>query len=171
MADKVFKTDKLTFLSYGLLVVAYALFFGLLFARTGGFSFKSAVLLAFIFPIVAYFFFLTKKRVVISDKGIKVFGLTGRKEFSWEDVFEVSVSPGRKYFIFISDKNGNLAVIDDSTEDFKELLREIGKRISSDKLPEGYNSLIENYRRSYTSPILLLVASTVLFFVILKSIA
>ncbi|TCK06228.1 PH domain-containing protein [Phorcysia thermohydrogeniphila] len=169
MAEKVFKTDKLTFLSYGLLVVAYALFFGLLFARTGGFSFKSAILLLFILPVLAYFFFLSKKKVVISDKGIKVFGLTGRKEFSWEDILEVSLSPGRKYFIFIGDKNGELAVIDDSTENFKELLREIGKRISRDKLPENYESLIENYRRSYTSPVLILVASAVLFFVILKS--
>jgi hypothetical protein len=169
MAKKVFKTDKLTFLSYGLLVVAYALFFALLFARTGGFSLKSAVFLFFVLPILAYFLFLTRKRVVISDRGIEVVGLTGRKSFSWEDISEVSLSAGRKYFIFITDKSGKLAIIDDSTENFKELLKEIGSRVSKDKLPENYESLAENYRRSYTSPVLILVASAVLFFVILKS--
>jgi len=169
MAKKVFKTDKLTFLSYGLLVVAYALFFGLLFARAGGFSFKSGLLLLFVFPILAYFLFLTRKKVTLSDEGIEVVGLTGRKSFRWEDVEEVSVSAGRKYFIFIGNKKGELAVIDDSTEDFEELLKEIGRRVPKSRLPENYENLIKNYRRSYTSPVLILVASVVLFLVILKS--
>ncbi len=168
MAERVYRTDKLTFLSYGLLTVAYGLFLGLIFKKAGGFTSSLLILLIFVLPVFAYFLFLMKKSVKIDDEGIEVFGLTGRKRINWEEVRSISLTPGRKYFLFIEGKNGKLAVIDDSTENFVEVAREIRKRVP-DKVSENFESLLSSYKRSYTSVGILLLAAFILIFVALKN--
>ncbi|MEO2068069.1 MAG: PH domain-containing protein [Desulfurobacteriaceae bacterium] len=169
MDRKIYRTDKFTFLGYALLVLTYSLFFGLLVVRSGGVSINSLIFVLLVLPVAAYFFFLSRKKVIIDNEGIKVFGITGKKEFKWRDIQEVSVSAGRKYFLFIADKEGKLAVIDDSTENFKELLQEIKKKVSPNKLPENFDSVINSYRRSYGSIILIYIASLILLFVLFQS--
>jgi hypothetical protein len=169
MAEKVYRTDKIIFLGYALLVLTYSLFFGLLVAKKGGISISSLIFILLVLPVGAYFFFLSKKKIVIDDEGIKIFGVTGKKFFRWQDIQEVSVSAGRKYFLFITDKEGKLAVIDDSTENFKELLKEISKRVLPNKLPQNFDSVINSYRRSYGSMILIYIASLILLSVLLQS--
>jgi Ca2+/Na+ antiporter len=166
--EKVYRTDKLTFLSYGLLIVAYALFIAVIVKRAGGFSSSMLILFLFVLPVLAYFFFLFKKSVKITEEGIEVFGLTGRKKIRWEEIASVSLTPGRKYFLFIESKDGKLAVVDDSTENFVEVAREV-KRRAPVKLPENYDKLLDSYRRSYTSIGILLFAALVLIFVAVKS--
>jgi len=159
--EKIYKTDKLTFLSYGLLIIAYALFLGLIVKRAGGFDSSIFLLMLFVLPVLGYFVFLFKKHVKISDRGIEVFGLTGRKKIEWEEIASVSLTPGRKYFLFIESKDGKLAVIDDSTENFVEIAKEVKKRAPIN-LPENYDSILNSYRRSYTSIGILLFAALVL---------
>ncbi|WP_457679760.1 PH domain-containing protein [Thermovibrio sp.] len=168
MAEKVYKTDKLTFFSYGLLIVAYSLFLGLLLKKAGGFNFSMLIFGLFVLPVVAYFVFLLLKKVRITEEGIEVFGLTGRKFIRWDEVSSVSITPGRKYFIFIESKDGKLAVVDDSISDFKGVAREIEKRLR-DKLPPNYDSVVSSHRRSYTSTLILIAASLFLIFVAIKS--
>lgn len=165
---KVFKTEGFTVLAYGLLVVAYVLFFGALFLKSGRFSPGLLVFAVLILPVVAYFIFLLKKRVVITDEGIEVFGLTGKKFIRWNEISEISLTPGRRYFLFIADKDGKLAVIDDSFSGFDELLKEVKRRVSS-KLPENYDKVASTYRRSYTSNTILIVAALVLLFILFHS--
>ncbi|WP_456456256.1 PH domain-containing protein [Thermovibrio sp.] len=168
MEVKVYKTDKLTFISYLTLVVAYALFISLLIVKAGGFSASSLILSLFVLPVVAYFIFLLKKEVRLSEEGLEVFGLTGRKKIRWEEVASVSITPGRKYFLFIEGKGGKLAVIDDSTENFKEIAQEIKKKVP-DKVQENFDELISSYKRSYLSTAVLLVAALGLIFIAVKS--
>ncbi len=168
MDRKVFRSDKITLFSYGLLVVAYALFFGALIVKASHFSPGLLVFLFLILPVAAYFIFLLKKRVVITDEGIEVFGLTGRKFIKWNEIAEISLTPGRRYFLFISDRKGNLAVIDDSFSEFEELLNEIKEKAPS-KLPENFDNLASGYRRSYTSSAILIIAAIVLLVILFKS--
>ena len=165
---KVYRTDKLTFLSYGLLIVAYALFLGLIVMKAGGVNSSFLILALFVLPVVAYFVFLMKKQVKIDDEGIEVFGLTGRKRIKWSEVRSISMTPGRKYFIFVEGEGGKLAVIDDSTENFVEVARELRRR-APDKVSENYDALLSSYRRSYMSLGILLFAAVVLIFVVVKS--
>ncbi len=170
MAEKrVFRADGLTVLSYGVLVISYVLFFGALILKAGRFSPGLMVFALLVLPVVAYFVFLLKKRVVITDEGIEVFGLTGRKFIKWNEIEEVSLTPGRKYFLFIADKEGKLAVIDDSFSNFEEILKEVKRRAPS-KLPENYDRLVSSYRRSYTSNVVLIVAAAILLFILFNSI-
>ena len=168
MDKKVFKSDGLTVLAYGLLVIAYVLFFGALIVKAGRFSPGLLIFAILILPVVAYFLFLVKKRVVISNEGIEVFGLTGKKFIKWNDISEISLTPGRRYFLFIADREGKLAVIDDSFAGFEELLREIKKRAPS-KIPENYDKVASGYRRSYTSNAILIIAAVVLLFILFNS--
>jgi hypothetical protein len=110
-----------------------------------------------------------KKKVVIDDTGIKVFGITGKKEFKWDEISEVSISAGRRYFLFIADKDGNVAVVDDSTENFRELLEELKNRLPESKLPPGFENVIKSYKRSYGSIALIYIASFILLFVLIRS--
>ena len=165
---KVFKSDGLTVLSYGLLVISYVLFFGALIVKAGRLSPGLMVFALLIFPVVAYFIFLLKKRVVITDEGIEVFGLTGKKFIKWNEISEISLTPGRKYFLFIADKNGKLAVVDDSFSGFEELLKEVKKRAPS-KIPENYDKVASAYKRSYTSNAILIVAALALLFILFHS--
>ena len=169
MDKKVFRTDKFTFLGYTLLVLTYSFFFGTIVYKFGGFSFKSLIMVLLIIPVAAYFFFLLKKKVIIDDNGIKVFGITGKKELKWNEISEVSVSAGRRYFLFIADKDGNVAVVDDSTENFKELLEELKDRLPEGKLPPSYENVIKSYKRSYGSIALIYIASFILLFVLIRS--
>ena len=169
MAEKVFRTDKFTFLGYTLLVLSYTLFFGTIVYKFGGFSFKSLIMILLIIPVAVYFFFLLKKKVIIDDNGIEVFGITGKKEFKWNEISEVSVSAGRRYFLFIADKDGNVAVVDDSTENFKELLEELKNRLPEGKLPSSYENIINSYKRSFGSIALIYIASFILLFVLIRS--
>ncbi len=168
MEVKVYKTDKLTFISYLTLVIAYALFIFLLIVKAQGLNASSLILSLFVLPVIAYFVFLLKKEVKLSSEGIEVFGLTGRKKIKWEEVVSVSITPGRKYFLFIEGKGGKLAVIDDSTEKFKEIGEEIRKRVPN-KVAENFEEVLSSYKRSYFSTAVLLVAALVLIFVALKS--
>ncbi|WP_163328172.1 hypothetical protein GFV12_01435 [Desulfurobacterium thermolithotrophum] len=169
MIEKVFKTDKITLLGYTLLVFTYSLFFGTIFFKQSGSSFTSIIMVLLVLPVAAYFFFLLRKRVIVDQNGIKIIGITGKKEFSWNEISEVSVSPGRKYFLFITNKSGDVAVIDDSTENFKELLEELKKRLPKEKLSPNYENVLNSYKRSYGSIILIYVASLILLFILLKS--
>jgi len=168
MAEKVYRTDRLTFLTYGLLIVAYALFLGLIVMKAGGVNSSFLILALFVLPVLAYFFFLLKKQVKIDDEGIEVFGLTGRKKIRWSEIRSISMTPGRKYFIFVEGKDGNLAVIDDSTENFIEVARELRRR-APDRVSENYDVLLSSYKRSYTSVAILLFAALILIFVAVKS--
>ncbi len=168
MAEKVYKTEKLTFLSYGLLIVAYALFLALITVKAGGFNSSLLILALFVVPVVAYFIFLLRKEVRIDEEGIEVFGLTGRKRIGWSEVRSVSITPGRKYFIFVEGEGGKLAVIDDSTENFPEVARELRRRVP-DKVSENYDTLLSSYKRSYFPLAVLLFAALVLIFVTVKS--
>ncbi len=165
----VLRTDRITLFAYTLLTLVYALFFALVVQKSGGFSVKSLILILLVLPVVAYFVFLSRKRVVISDEGIGIFGLTGRKWFSWDKIEEVSLSPGRRYFLFIATSDGELAIIDDTTERFEELLREILKRVDGSKLQENFENIASSYRKSYGSIILVYAASLILLAVILSS--
>jgi Ca2+/Na+ antiporter len=169
MAEKVFRTDKFTFLGYTLLVLSYTLFFGTIVYKFGGFSFKSLIMILLIIPVAVYFFFLLKKKVVIDDTGIKVFGITGKKEFKWDEISEVSVSAGRRYFLFIADKDGNIAVVDDSTENFRELLEELKNRLPESKLSPNYGNVVKSYKRSYGSIALIYIASFILLFILIQT--
>jgi len=169
MAEKSFRTDRFTFLGYTLLVLTYTLFFGTIVYRSGGFSFKSLIMVLLIIPVAVYFFFLLKKRIIIDDTGIKVVGITGEKKFKWEEISEVSVSTGRRYLLFIADKDGNVAVVDDSTENFKELLEELKNRLPQSNLPPNYEEIIKSYKRSYGSLTLIYIASFILLFVLIRS--
>ncbi len=166
---KVFRTDTFTLVSYTLLVLSYSLFFGALIAKFGRLSLSSVLLLLLIIPVVAYFVFLLKKKVVLTDEGIEVFGITGRKRIKWSEVEEVSLTPGRRYFLFIVSKEGNLAVVDDSVSNFRELLKEVEERVP-DKVNENFDKLRESYKRSYTSNAVILIASLILLFILFKSI-
>jgi len=168
MEVKVYKTDKLTFISYLTLVIVYALFIFLLIVKAQGLNASSLILSLFVLPVIAYFVFLLKKEVKLSSEGIEVFGLTGKKRIKWEEVVSVSITPGRKYFLFIEGKGGKLAVIDDSTEKFKEIGEEIKKRVPN-KVAENFEEVLNSYKRSYFSTAVLLVAALVLIFVALKS--
>ncbi len=165
----VFKTDRVTLFAYALLTFTYAVFFALVIGRSGGFSVKSLILVLLVLPVAAYFMFLSKKRVMISDKGIEVLGLMGRKSFSWDRVEGVSISPGRRYFLFITSVDGDVLVIDDSTEKFRELLEEISRRVDRSKLQQDFDKLISSYKRSYGNIYLVYIAALILLFVILKS--
>ncbi|MEO2082879.1 MAG: PH domain-containing protein [Desulfurobacteriaceae bacterium] len=166
---ETFKTEKLTFISYGLLVVAYALFFFLLLKKSGGVNFSAIILLLFALPVLAYFLFLSVKKVVISEEGLEVVGITGKKRVKWEEISEVSAVPGRRNFLFISTKEGKLIVIDDSTENFKRIMEEVGKRVPEEKLSENYREALKNYKKSYGSQALILTAALVLIFLLLRS--
>ncbi|ADU96647.1 PH domain-containing protein [Thermovibrio ammonificans] len=167
--DRVFRTDRLTFLSYGLLVVAYALFIAFLVHRAGGVNFSAFILAVLVLPVFGYFFFLVKKRVRVTEQGIEVFGLTGRKEIRWQDVVSVSLVPGRKYFLFVESKDGTLAVVDDSFEEFPEIVRLVGEKAPKGSLSENYWEVAKGFRRSYLSPAILIVAAVVLIGIVVKS--
>jgi Ca2+/Na+ antiporter len=166
---KVYKTDKLTFLSYGVLVVAYALFMALLVYRAGHLTASAVVMALLVLPVFGYFFFLLRKRVVIDDEGIEVFGLTGRKKIKWNEVSSVSFVPGRKAFLFVEGKGGKLAVIDDSFENFPEIVEEVRRRLPKEYFPENFEQLTKSYKRSLFHLLLLLVAGLVLLFIVFKS--
>jgi hypothetical protein len=166
---KVYRTDKLTLFSYALLVFAYMWFFFLLVERTGGFSGKSAILMVLVLPILLYFFFLIRKKVVVSDEGLEVVGFTGRKVFKWDEIKEITVSQGRKYFLFISGEDNKFAVIDDSVSNFTELANEIGKKVPKEALSKDFFDVIGSYKRSTSSVLLILIASAVLIFLLIKS--
>lgn len=169
MDKRVFRTDKLTLSGYILLVLIYATFFGMIVYRSTGLSFKSLIMVLLIIPIVAYLFFLFKKKVVIDNDCISIWGLTGKKEFKWNDISDISLSSGRRQFLFITDKKGNVAVVDDSTDNFKELLEELKKRLPEDQLPEHFEDSIKAYKRSYMSLALVYLASLILLSVLIKS--
>lgn len=168
MDKKEFRTDWFTLISYALLVVSYSLFFGALLYRSGKFSLTSVVFLLLVLPVVGYFFFLLKKNVTVSNDGIEVFGITGRKSIRWDEIEEVSLTPGRRFFLFISSKDGKLAVVDDSVSGFEELLREIERRVPN-RLSSNFKEIASSYKRSYTSNAIILIASLVLLFILIKS--
>ncbi len=170
MDRKVFRTDPFTLFSYSMLVLSYSLFFGALILKYGRITFSGVVLLILVLPVLGYFAFLLRKKVVLSREGIEVFGLTGRKLIKWSDLESVSLTPGRKYFIFISSKDGKLAVIDDSISNFKELLEEIKRKVPNGKLNENFLQIATAYRKSYTSNFIILVASLVLLFILVKDV-
>jgi hypothetical protein len=165
---KVYRTDKLTFLSYGLLVVAYALFIAVIVKKVGGFNSLIFLIALFVLPVFGYFLFLLKKSVKITNEEIEVFGLTGRKKIRWNEIISVSLTPGRKYFLFIESKDGKLAVIDDSTENFIEIAKEVREKAPV-RLSEDYDKFLSFYRRSYTSIGILIFAAIVLIFVALRN--
>ncbi len=166
---KVYRTDKLTLFSYALLVFAYVWFFFLLVERAGGFSGKSAILAVLILPILLYFFFLLRKKIVVTDRGLEIVGITGKKFFEWSEIKEVSVSKGRKYFLFVTGKNDKFAIIDDSISDFVELAKEIAEKAPKEAVKEEVFTVISNYKRSVSSLLLILAASIVLIYLLIKS--
>ncbi|SMP18097.1 PH domain-containing protein [Desulfurobacterium pacificum] len=166
---KVYRTDKLTLFSYALLVFAYMWFFFLLVERTGGFSGKSIILVVLILPILAYFFFLLRKKIVVSDDGLEIVGITGKKFFKWNEIREISVSQGRKYFLFITGEGDKFAIIDDSVSGFTEIAKEITKRAPQGAMKEEVITAISSYKKSISSVLLILIASAVLIFLLIKS--
>jgi Ca2+/Na+ antiporter len=167
MDKKVFRTDLITLFSYSMLVVSYSLFFGALILKFGKLTFSGVVLLILVLPILGYLVFLAKKKVALSESGIEIFGLTGKKFIKWDDVENVSLTPGRKYFLFFSSKDGKVAVVDDSVSNFKGLLEEIQRRIPN-KLSENFPQIASSYKRSYTSNAVILIASLILLFILIK---
>jgi len=168
MEERTYKTDKLTVLSYGLLVVAYFLFFFLIVERRGGFSLELFVLFVLILPILGYFLFLLRKRVFINSQGIGVVGLTGRKFFKWSEIKEISLSTGRKGFLFITNKNGELILIDDSVSGFSEIAT-ILKRKVPNAVSSNFGMELSNYKKSRSSIYLILVAAFVLIFLLIRN--
>jgi len=164
--SKTYRSRPLTLLSYGTMVLAYTLFLGS-FILKGGFAPYYLLLGALVLPVGAFFLFLLFKKVEVSPEGILVVGLSGKKFIRWEDIVSVSLAPGRKYFLILESKD-KLAVVDDSVSNFSELLREVGRRVPKEKLPENYDSLLSSCRPSYWYEIAILVSALVLLFVVIR---
>jgi hypothetical protein len=163
---KTYRSRPLTLISYGAMVLAYTVFLGS-FILKGGFAPYYLLLGALVLPVGAFFLFLLFKKVEISQEGISVLGLTGKKFIRWDEIVSVSLAPGRKYFLILESKD-SLAVIDDSVGKFKEILQEVGKRVSREKLPENYSTLASSYKPSYWYEVAILVSALILLFVVIQ---
>ena len=166
---KKFRVHPLIMTGYTILIFSYTAFFIRLIEHYGKMSFGSLILLLLILPVFLYYLTLLFKEVNIDEDGIGVKGIFGKVKVKWEDISSVTVSKGRKNFIFLTSKDRKSIMIDDTLKDFELILRTIGEKVDKSALPEDWNDIIKSYKRSYFSIILIYIAGFLLLFVILKS--
>lgn len=164
---KTFRTDNLTLSGYTLLTFIYALFFGKLISYYG-FSLKSIIFIILVLPIAIYYLFILRKRVITTRDFIESINILGKNRINWSEIDKIIFTKGRKLLILITSKSGKNIIIDDNTENFRELLNTIVKNVDKERLPKDYQERIANYKRSYLTVILIYVVAVILLMIFIK---
>ncbi len=166
---KRFKVLPIILIGYTILIFSYTAFFARLLKHYGKFNLSSFILILLVIPVLVYYISLLAKEVKVDDEGICVKGIFRKKEFKWENMDSVMVTHGRKTFIFLTLKDGTSAIIDDTLGNFEELMKIIGKNVKKEALPDDWDRIVNSYKRSNFSIILVYIAGLLLLFVVLKS--
>ncbi len=164
---KTFRTDNLTLSGYTLLTFVYVLFFGKLISYYG-FSLKSIIFIILVLPIAIYYLFILRKRVITTRDFIESINILGKNRINWGEIDKIIFTKGRKLLILITSKSGKNIIIDDNTENFRELLNTIVKNVDKERLPKDYQERIANYKRSYLTVILIYVVAVILLMIFIK---
>jgi len=165
---KKLKTDKVYLFSYLALSVLYFVFLGVV-AFKYGINANFFVLILLMLPILVRVYSLFKKEVELSEEGIKIKAVFKSGSVKWDDIDSVGLSLRRKVFLILSLKEGGAFLIDDTVENFPEILQEIEKHIDNAKLPENWKEAVSNYKPSKGGIFLVVLAIMVILFVIFKS--
>ncbi|OMH40618.1 PH domain-containing protein [Desulfurobacterium indicum] len=167
---KDYRSSPLYVATYAVLTLLYFVFLGSVAVKYGV-NINFFVLAILVIPVLLRLVALLKRKVVVSDDGIEIRDLFKSGFVKWDDIESVGFSSRRRTFLFIVTKDKNGYLIDDSVENFKELLEEIGKRVDRNKLPENWQDIVNSYKPSYGGIALVVLAVLVIGYVILKSLS
>lgn len=167
---KEFRTDKIYLFSYLLLSFLYIMFLGVV-AFKYGINANFFVLLLLMLPILVRVYSLLKKRVKISDEGIEIKDIFKSGFVRWDNIDSVGISVRRKVFLILSLKGGGAFLIDDTVENFNEILKEIETHLPANRLPENWEEAVSSYKPSRGGIFLVALAIVVILYVVFKSFA
>ncbi|WP_456438164.1 PH domain-containing protein [Desulfurobacterium sp.] len=165
-----FRSLPLYIAAYAVLTLLYVVFL-VSVAVKYGVNINFFVLAVLVVPVLLRLVALLKREVVISEEGIEIRDLFKSGFVKWSDIESVGFSSRRRTFLFIVTRNKDGYLIDDSVENFKNLLEEVGKRVDKGKLPENWEDIVSGYKPSYGGIVLVTLAILVIGYVVLKSLS
>ncbi|WP_456464957.1 PH domain-containing protein [Desulfurobacterium sp.] len=165
-----FRSLPLYIAAYAVLTLLYVVFL-VSVAVKYGVNINFFVLAVLVVPVLLRLVALLKREVVISEEGIEIRDLFKSGFVRWSDIESVGFSSRRRTFLFIVTRNKDGYLIDDSVENFKNLLEEVGKRVDKSKLPKNWKDIASSYKPSYGGIVLVTLAILVIGYVVLKSLS
>lgn len=142
MSSRIYRIRRAFLTPFALVVIL--LFVLLLLSFVNG-SPAERVALAVIFPVALLLFFVSvRRRIVVSEGGIRLRKFLKDRELCWGDITQVGLLAIRqKVYLLLTTKKG-FHILSNAYGDFPLLVRDITGQVDGEKVEQGVSEQIEH---------------------------